>query len=164
MRRMKCLTRAHGIFQSIIGVLSLIVFVNSAVADGTTFAIDPQDLASALKAFAVQSHREIFFSPELARGRRSNGVKGKYNDLKALNIILEGTGLDFSITPSDAILIRVPAGKNESSPPTTTTSANTESPIHRSWLARLHLYGLRSPTIRVLRALRLLARPRNRPA
>ena len=96
MRRMKCLTRAHGIFQSIIGVLSLIVFVNSAVADGTTFAIDPQDLASALKAFAVQSHREIFFAPELARGRRSNGVKGKYNDLKALNIILEGTGLDFS--------------------------------------------------------------------
>jgi iron complex outermembrane recepter protein len=124
MRRLKCLTRAHRICQSTIGILSLIAFANSAMADGTTFAIDPQDLASALKAFAVQSHREIFFAPELARGRRSNGVKGKYDDLRALNIILEGTGLDFSVTPSDAILIRVPAGKNESSRPTTTTSVN----------------------------------------
>src|ERR1700730_385276 len=103
MRRLKCLTPRYGIFQSVVGALSLIVLVNFAQADSTTFAIDPQDLSGALKAFAVQSHREIFFAPELARGRRSKGVKGKYDDLGALNIILEGTGLDFSITTSNAI-------------------------------------------------------------
>src|ERR1700735_4041986 len=89
-------------------VLALMSLSPAVWADATAFSIDPQDLSGALKAFAVQSHREIFFAPELARGRMSHGVKGKFDDLKALNIILEGTGLNFSITSSNAILVRNP--------------------------------------------------------
>jgi iron complex outermembrane receptor protein len=113
MLKLNGLTRSCCASIWVIAVLSLAAL--TAHADTTTFAIEPQDLSGALKAFAVQSHREIFFAPELARGRKSNGVKGKLDDLKALNIILEGTGLNFSVTTSNAILVRDPSGKSESS-------------------------------------------------
>jgi iron complex outermembrane recepter protein len=107
-------------------LLSIATFVAPARADVAAFQIEAQDLAGALKAFAVQSHREIFFAPELARGRQSKGVKGKYEALKALNIILEGTGLDFSITASDAILVRDPMRKTEAPLPAKSTSLSNQ--------------------------------------
>src|SRR5882757_6795762 len=135
MVRLNDVVRAHGVFTLLIAALSLLALVAPARADTTTFTIDPQDLSGALKAFAVQSHREIFFAPELARGRKSKGVKGKYDDLKALNIILEGTGLDFSVTTSDAILVRDPASKSESShasmPPATSVNSDPANPAIR---------------------------------
>src|ERR1700722_3584048 len=107
------LTRTHCLSLWVIAVLSLGAF--TARAATSTFEIEPQDLSGALKAFAVQSHREIFFAPEVARGRTSQGVRGKYDDLKALNMILDGTGLSFSVTTSNAILVRDPAGKEDAS-------------------------------------------------
>jgi iron complex outermembrane receptor protein len=134
--------RAHGLSQLVAVALSLITLVAPVYADTATFSIDPQDLSGALKAFAVQSHREIFFAPELARGRRSKGVKGKYDDLRALNIILEGTGLDFSVTTSDAILVRDPTSKSESSPavvaPTTSANKDTSDPPIRVTQAQVN--------------------------
>jgi iron complex outermembrane recepter protein len=113
MLKLNGLARARCSSIWIFAVLSLgALTVHAATA---TFDIEPQDLSGALKAFAVQSHREIFFAPELARGRISHGVKGKFDDLKALNIILEGTGLNFSVTTSNAILVRDPSSKAESS-------------------------------------------------
>src|SRR6266436_5413092 len=88
------------------GIPALVVLGDPAYAESTTFSIAPQDLDGALKAFGVQSHREIFFAPELARGRKSQGVRGIFDEPKALSIILEGTGLSFSITPSGAFLVR----------------------------------------------------------
>jgi predicted NUDIX family NTP pyrophosphohydrolase len=83
MLKLKGLARARCSSVWIFAVLSLgALTVHAATA---TFDIEPQDLSGALKAFAVQSHREIFFAPELARGRISHGVKGKFDDLKALN-------------------------------------------------------------------------------
>src|SRR5690348_8877896 len=105
--------RAHRLPHFLTVFLSLATVV--AHAGIATFSIDPQDLSGALKAFALQSHREIFFAPELARGRQSKGVKGKLDDLKALTMILEGTGLDFSVTASEAILVSDPADKAGSS-------------------------------------------------
>jgi iron complex outermembrane recepter protein len=113
MLKLNGLARARCLSVWIFAVLSLgALTVHAATA---TFDIEPQDLSGALKAFAVQSHREIFFTPELARGRITHGVKGKFDDLKALNIILEGTGLNFSVTTSNAILVRDPSRKAESS-------------------------------------------------
>src|SRR5258708_4281727 len=108
MLKLNGLTRSHCIPMLAIAVLSLGALMAPAYAATATFEIEPQDLSGALKAFAVQSHREIFFAPELARGRKSNGVKGKFDDLKALNIILEETGLNYSVTGSNAILVRDP--------------------------------------------------------
>jgi iron complex outermembrane receptor protein len=113
MFKLDDLQRAYRVAIWVLAVSSLGAL--TAHAATATFEIEPQELSGALKAFAVQSHREIFFGPELARGKTSKGVKGKYDDLKALSLILEGTGLEFSVTPSDAILVRDPAGKNESS-------------------------------------------------
>ena len=127
------LVRTHLVSIWVLAVLLLGTL--TAQAASTTFEIEPQDLSGALKAFAVQSHREIFFAPELARGRRSNGVKGTFDDLKALNIILEGTGLDFSVTASNAILVRDPTTKSESSrqggAPTTSATGGTNNPSSR---------------------------------
>jgi iron complex outermembrane recepter protein len=132
MLKLNGLARARCLSVWIFAVLSLgALTVHAATA---TFDIEPQDLSGALKAFAVQSHREIFFTPELARGRISHGVKGKFDDLKALNIILEGTGLNFSVTTSNAILVRGHISKAESSrdavtpvPPTGASSTGTSS-------------------------------------
>ncbi len=62
-----------------------------AIADDRqshTYSIEAQDLGSALKAFAFQSQREIFFAPDLTQGKQSHGVNGNYEDLSALNRIL----------------------------------------------------------------------------
>jgi iron complex outermembrane receptor protein len=128
--------RAYLVSIWLLAVLSLGAL--TAQAASARFEIEPQDLSGALKAFAVQSHREIFFAPELARGRKSNGVKGTFDDLKALNMILEGTGLDFLVTSSNAILVRDPASKSESSRLAPTTSANddpTDAPIRMTQAA-----------------------------
>lgn len=71
-----------------------------------SFNIEAQDLGSALKAFAFQSNREIFFAPELTQGKQTHGVVGRYDDLDALKKILANTGLTYSITDSNAILVR----------------------------------------------------------
>ncbi|MFC4309832.1 TonB-dependent receptor domain-containing protein [Steroidobacter flavus] len=71
-----------------------------------TFNIEAQDLGSALKAFAFQSNREIFFAPELTQGKLTHGVVGRFDDLDALKKILADTGLTYSVTDSNAILVR----------------------------------------------------------
>jgi len=109
------LARPHRQSVWTLALLSMVLFITPALAAIATFEIEPQDLSGALKAFAVQSHREIFFAPEVARGRTSQGVKGKFDDLQALNMILQGTGLNFSVTASNAILVRDPAGNADAS-------------------------------------------------
>jgi iron complex outermembrane receptor protein len=87
------------------------------------FNISEQMLAEALSEFARQSQQEILFAPHLVADKRSEGVRGSYPPLVALQEILEGTGLQFSTTPSGAILIRAlrlaaaPADSSESAPP-----------------------------------------------
>ena len=71
-----------------------------------TFNIEAQDLGTALKAFAFQSNREIFFAPELTQGKQTHGVVGRYDDLDALKKLLADTGLTYTITDSNAILVR----------------------------------------------------------
>jgi outer membrane receptor protein involved in Fe transport len=85
-----------------------------AIADDNqshTYRIEAQDLASALKEFAFQSQREIFFAPELTHEKRSNGVIGRYDDLSALERILRDTGLTYTVTASKAILVNDPTVK-----------------------------------------------------
>src|SRR6202043_2048503 len=45
-------------------------------AQTTQFDIKPQALASALNALALQSHQQILFTPEVAKGKTTQGVKG----------------------------------------------------------------------------------------
>ncbi|MET0535696.1 MAG: TonB-dependent receptor [Steroidobacter sp.] len=75
-------------------------------AELRSFNIEAQDLGSALKAFAFQSNREIFFAPQLTQGKQTHGVVGRYDDLDALRKILADTGLSYTVTDSNAILVR----------------------------------------------------------
>lgn len=128
MLRLGGFMRANGISHCWVVTFSLFTLVTPAHADTVTFAIEPQQLSGALKAFAVQSHREIFFAPESTRGKTSRGVKGNFDDLKALKIILEGTGLNYSVTASDAILVRDPSGKSDASQGVVPTTSVNGSP------------------------------------
>jgi iron complex outermembrane recepter protein len=132
MLKLKGLVRVRFLSIWILAILPMVA-LNAHGAE-VTFEIGPQDLSGALKAFAVQSHREIFFAPALTRGRTSHGVKGRFDDLTALNMILEGTGLNFSVTASNAILVRDPSAKAESSgragtPTTSTTGVAANEPL-----------------------------------
>ena len=73
-----------------------------------TFDIQPQGLSAALDEFARQSQREILFAPRLAEQKSSGGVRGTMESLAALRILLQGSGLSFSTTPSGAILLGQP--------------------------------------------------------
>src|SRR3984957_17897474 len=70
-----------------------------------SFDIRPQSLAAALSEFARQSHEEILFAPDVVAEKRSGGVRGTMEPLAALKILLNGSALPFSSTPSGAILI-----------------------------------------------------------
>ena len=72
------------------------------------FDIRPQSLAAALSEFARQANQEILFAPQLVVQKKFGGIRGKYPPLKALQEMLEGTGLRFATTPSGAILIQAP--------------------------------------------------------
>ncbi len=93
------------------GLLVLLIYTMSQIAlaradSPREFTIEAQPLDSALKAFALQAQREIFFTPDLTHGKKTRGISGKFQDLDALKAILDGTGLTYSITASKAILVR----------------------------------------------------------
>jgi type II secretory pathway component GspD/PulD (secretin) len=69
------------------------------------FNINAQTLAAALDAFALQTHQQILFPPELVRGKMTRGVKGTLSSDAALSEILSGTGLAFSRSAGGVILV-----------------------------------------------------------
>jgi outer membrane receptor protein involved in Fe transport len=72
-----------------------------AAAEGTgqqrNYNIPEQDLASALKAFAATSHRQMVAPSAPLAGKRSGSAIGLISDEQALGHILAGTGLSFRI-------------------------------------------------------------------
>ena len=71
------------------------------------FDIQSQALNLALSEYARQSQQQILFSPDIVSERISNFVRGELEPLAALDILLEGSDLEYSQTASDAILIRL---------------------------------------------------------
>jgi len=96
---------------AILALTALPPLVDARVNDHSrhVYAIEAQSLAAALRAFAFQSRREIFFAPELTQGKLTHGVSGEYDDLAALARILVDTGLTYTVTASAAILVEDPS-------------------------------------------------------
>src|ERR1700676_898712 len=86
----------------------------AAVSQPVTFDIKPQPLASALNAFAVQSHQQILFTPEVAAGKTSPGIKGTSAPDVALARVLAGTGLVSSRSADGMILVSTADAKEAS--------------------------------------------------
>ena len=69
------------------------------------FDIKPQSLASALNAFALQSHQQILFTPEITKGKTTQGAHGALTSDAALRQLLVGTGLSSSKSADGMVLV-----------------------------------------------------------
>lgn len=101
--------RKHRLYAALAALmLGTLAVPDSHAQPGETsrFDIPAQPLDAALRAFAQQSGREIFFTPDLTRDKTSRPISGPRGDLEALDTLLQGTDLEYSITDSDAILIK----------------------------------------------------------
>jgi outer membrane receptor protein involved in Fe transport len=101
-------------------------------AQTVQFDIKPQSLASALNALALQSHQQILFTPEIAKGKTTHGVKGALTADAALGQLLIGTGLSSSRSADGMILVSQADAKGASAssgPPSAPSGAsNDQSP------------------------------------
>ena len=75
-----------------------------------SFEIPDQDLISALLKFSEVSGIQLFFDSTLAEGRRSNALSGEMSVDRALQHLLQGTGLSYRRTNAGTITIE-PAPK-----------------------------------------------------
>jgi iron complex outermembrane receptor protein len=89
----------------------------------TTFNIPAQDLSSALRDYARQSNREILFSTDVAKGKKTAGVKASLTADDALQALLAGTGLVIARSPNGTTLVTTPDAKEASD-----TSGPTHAP------------------------------------
>jgi iron complex outermembrane recepter protein len=87
---------------------SLAAYANGDGAS-TRFDIPQQRLDAALSEYARQSGQQLLYAPELAVGKSAHAVSGEKSNMQALTELLAGTGLDYSTSPSGAILISDPA-------------------------------------------------------
>lgn len=70
------------------------------------FNIRAQGLSNALKQFSTISGLSLFFSPEDMNNKQSPTLKGNYDPLAALRIILQGSGLEIIQNSNGAIVVR----------------------------------------------------------
>ncbi|MGV6873467.1 TonB-dependent siderophore receptor [Pseudochelatococcus sp. B33] len=87
----------------------------SAVTDATTFNIRPQELGSALTAFADRAGLRLLFPSKLVAGKRSPGISGTLTQEQALNRLLAGTGLSWRFTVANTVTIIDPSASNGAS-------------------------------------------------
>ncbi len=74
------------------------------------YAIQQQDLASALRAYSLKSGQDVIYDPGLVRGKTSPGASGRLTDEAALQALLAGNGLGVRRTPAGGLSI-VPGGE-----------------------------------------------------
>jgi iron complex outermembrane receptor protein len=103
-------------------------------ADGAKiqFHIPSQELQSALNQFALQSKKDVLFSPEIAASKRSAELNGEYDAQTALKLLLTGTGLTFRTTDERTILVDLASATtsakvSSSAPLAQSNSANAQS-------------------------------------
>jgi hypothetical protein len=74
--------------------------------EAETFDIPSQDLAGALRAFAVATDTEILYSAELVANRRSGSLIGEFTMEEALRRLLADTGLAFERAASGVLVLK----------------------------------------------------------
>jgi len=82
-----------------------------------SFDIRPQDLGSALNAFADRAGLRLLFPSDLVVGRSSSGLVGTFSREQALSRLLAGTGLTYRFTSADTVTIVNPRGQASSNFP-----------------------------------------------
>ena len=79
---------------------------NAVAADNAIeFNIEVQELGQALNEFALQSGREILFSEADTANKKSAAVKGRYAAMDALRILLQTSGLTYTVNELNTVLV-----------------------------------------------------------
>ena len=80
-----------------------------AQTDTVTINIPPQELSSALKAFADQTNLQVLYASDLAGGLTTKGAVGTVTPQEAVRQLLEGTGLQYTFTDAKTITLQTAA-------------------------------------------------------
>jgi iron complex outermembrane receptor protein len=81
------------------------------LAQQRQFDIAPQQLSSALLKFSAQSDIQVTVPGQLAEGKQSQGVVGKFNAGSALAILLKDTALHYDVVDGSTVVITGPADR-----------------------------------------------------
>ncbi|MBW2367823.1 MAG: TonB-dependent receptor [Deltaproteobacteria bacterium] len=87
-------------------VKSCIFYSNAFALNTMSFEIPSQEIKLALDAFSDQTNLSVIYKIDDLNNTTTNGLSGLYYPLKALNIMLEGTGLVFEQSSDETISIR----------------------------------------------------------
>lgn len=91
--------------------------------------IPPQDLGTALSLLASRADLQILVSQELIAGKSSPRLRGHFSGLQALQRMLVGADLDYSVTGHDTVVVRA---RTPVPPPPTPAAKPAPSKIRAS--------------------------------
>lgn len=103
----------------LVAVASAIALINACPAFGQSLTraveIDQKSgpLRDALMGVAKATNVQILFTSDLVNGRTAPSIKGLYDPVEALRILLEGTGIEARATPAGALVLQRRAPGNE---------------------------------------------------
>ena len=93
---------------SLLALLATAPAAIAAPAEPTlSFAISGGDLETVLTAYAVQASVQLLYTPEVVRGRRSDGLYGEFTAKAALARLLDGAGIVAQQTRPGVVVLRL---------------------------------------------------------
>ena len=91
-------------------VASVLLGSSMAMAAPVALNIPAQSLASALNEFGKQANLQILYSPDQVQGIKSHSVSGSLEPVKALEALLQGSGVSYQLN-GDTVIINTHQGK-----------------------------------------------------
>lgn len=108
------------------------------------YRIQAGELGEALQAWAIQSHAQMLYPPELVRGRTSRGLQGRHAPGDALAILLKDTGIGAEATgPTTWLLRRPPAPVAAATPPAMPRAVEADMPPRQLGTISIYSRSLR---------------------
>ena len=88
------------------------VLLGSSIAQAAPVALNipSQSLASALNELGKQANLQILYSPDQVQGITSRPVSGSLEPVKALESLLQGSGISYQLN-GDTVILTAPQGK-----------------------------------------------------
>jgi hypothetical protein len=110
--------------------------------------IAAQSLSKALTQFGRETTTEIEFTPDTVREKNSPAVKGDFDRIKAITLLLAGTGLNFRLTAQGAIVVEAAtAPPPTAAPRAAAPGATADSSRRRASLSKSGAAGLDTITV-----------------
>ncbi|WP_300726605.1 TonB-dependent siderophore receptor [Pseudomonas sp.] len=89
---------------------SLLLGAGTAQAAPVALNIPAQSLASALNEFGKQANLQVLYSPDQVQGFKSHAVSGSLEPTRALETLLQGSGIAYQLN-GDTVIINTQQGK-----------------------------------------------------